>query len=361
MAAHTSGSELRIVVPLEISIRVGGAISASAPETAELAVKTSSPAKILKRGAEKLKVDQDYGNRHGYDADFISGFHLGLPEPDAELAKQVAPLRPSEPRADEGELLYEHFSVKLNKAKRMAMFTATNIDGETYLNIDRRTGLVSNEGSEAETWFQDPRVSASFYLDNTFYSEWSTYFDHGHLTRRTDPTWGTDDEAERANADTYHFTNCSPQHFRFNQSAKFWQGIERYVLEKGALSGDTPARLTVFQGPIFSDAIDHMADDVQIPSSFFKVVVWMSKTGLRSVGLVVDQLALLDEERSNLGKPRDVPIDVKQWRVPIQTIEKRTGLSFGDRVRDADTISQPEQPKVGEAQILIRAMSDLLP
>jgi len=28
----------------------------------------------------------------------------------------------------------------------------------------------------------------------------------------------------------------------------------------------------VFQGPIFDDTIDHMAGDVQIPSSFFKVL-----------------------------------------------------------------------------------------
>jgi endonuclease G, mitochondrial len=32
---------------------------------------------------------------------------------------------------------------------------------------------------------------------------------------------GTKDEAERASADTYHFTNCSPQHFRFTESTKF--------------------------------------------------------------------------------------------------------------------------------------------
>ena len=132
------------------------------------------------------------------------------------------------------------------------------------------------------------------------------------------------------------------------------------MLENGALAGDTPARLTVFQGPIFSDAVDRWAEDVQIPSSFFKVVVWKGKGGLRSVGLVVDQLALLDEERVNLGKPKDVPVDVKQWRVPIGTIEQRSGLSFGDLVRDADTISKPGQPKVGEAQFLIQAMADLL-
>ncbi len=356
---NTTGQELRIVVPLEITVRIGGAVGAAAPTISASGGEAAAP-KTLARGAEKLKIDQDYGNRDGFDPGFIPGFHIPLPEPNSDLAKQLAPLRAGEPNAAQGELKYEHFSVKLNKAKRIALFTATNIDGKTYLTVDRNSGLVTG-GPEGETWFLDPRVSAGFFLDQSFYSAWSTYFDRGHLTRRSDPTWGTDEQAERANADTFHFTNCSPQHFRFNQSAKFWQGAERYVLEKGVLAEDTPARLIVIQGPIFSDAIDRWADDVQIPSSFFKVIVWKGKTGLKSVGLVVDQLALLDEKRASLGKPKDEPVDVKQWRVAIETIEKRSGLDFGDDVRAVDTIRQPGQPTVGEAQILVRRIEDLLP
>lgn len=52
------------------------------------------------------------------------------------------------------------------------------------------------------------------------------YAGGGHLTRRNDPTWGTSDEAERANADTFHFANCTPQHLRFNETAKYWQGVD---------------------------------------------------------------------------------------------------------------------------------------
>ncbi|MGL1418995.1 DNA/RNA non-specific endonuclease, partial [Vibrio parahaemolyticus] len=91
--------------------------------------------------------------------------------------------------------------------------------------------------------FRDPRVAAGSVLEQDFYSAWSTYFDRGHLTRRSDPSWGTPEEAERANADTFHFTNCSPQHFRFNQSATYWQGLERYVLENGVLAASSKGRL----------------------------------------------------------------------------------------------------------------------
>ena len=292
---------------------------------------------------------------------FIAGVNLPLPVPSAKLAKQIAPLRPGEDNAESGELKYEHFSIKMNKAKRIAIFTATNIDGKAYLNIDRGTGEVAG-GAEGETWYKDPRVSASFFLDQSFYSDWSHLFDRGHLTRRMDPNWGTKEEAERGNADTYHFTNCSPQHFRFNESTKYWQGAEQYVLENGALSEESQNRISVFQGPIFNDAIDLWSDDVQIPSSFFKVIVWKGQSGLKSVGLVVDQRALLSEERKGGIKPKPVTsVDVSQWRVGIQTIEARTGLDFSAAVRTADTINDEAQPHVGEAQILIRSREDLLP
>jgi endonuclease G, mitochondrial len=309
-----------------------------------------------------LHLDRDYSNRAGYDRSFIPGLDLPLPQPNAALAGQIAPLREGEANADSGELKYEHFSVKMNKSKRIAVFTATNIDGATYLEVDRKTGQVSISASEGETWFKDTRISASFFLDQSFYSDWSIYFDRGHLTRRTDPTWGTNQQAERANADTFHFTNCSPQHFRFNQTTKYWQGAERYVLENGVLATDSPKRLCVFQGPIFDDRIDLWSGDVQIPSSFFKVILWKSATGPKSVGLVVDQRNLLSEPRKNLGQPHDVPaVDVSHWRLAIKSIEQRTGLDFGVTIQDADTISQERQPQVGEAQILVKSFADLLP
>jgi endonuclease G len=282
-----------------------------------------------------------------------------LPELDAQLAEQLQPLRAGERNAAKGELKYQHFSVKINRDRRMAIFTATNIDGDTYKTVDRDTGRVVSE-AEGETWYKDPRVSESSYLGQDFYSAWSTYFDRGHLTRRTDPTWGTDGKAERANADTFHLTNCSPQHFRFNQSAQYWQGLERYVLENGVLSAGEDARLCVFQGPLFDDSIDLWADDVQIPSSFWKVVAWKGAAGLKAVGLVADQLQLLSEPRSFIGQPKALQkIDVSQWRVPIATIARRAGLKFADAIVAGDTHGGQQPVPGAEAAQRIGDWSDI--
>ena len=119
----------------------------------------------------------------------------------------------------------------------------------------------------------------------------------------------------------------------------------------------------MFQGPIFDDTIDLWADDVQIPSSFWKIVVWKGEKALKAVGMVVDQLALLSEERKSLGTPQPSPsVNVSHWRVAITQIEKRTGLDFGKALRKADTIARADQPVVGEEALTlipIQALSDI--
>jgi len=358
MALEHDQDGIKLTIPLEITVRLGAGEPVAAVEARRLLRGPGVGA--LRGGSEAVRIDRDYANRDGYRPGFIKGVSLELPRPVRSLDGKVAPLRAGEAAFEKGELKYQHFSVKLHKSRRMAIFTATNIDGETYLAVDRTSGEV--RGGEGDTWYLDERVSDAYYLGRSFYRDWSTYFDRGHLTRRTDPTWGTAEEAERANADTFHLTNCSPQHFRFNQTTRYWQGAERYVLENGLLVAKPRRQVSVFQGPIFDDAVDLWADDVQIPSSFFKVIVWMSEKGLRSVGLVVDQGALLGEERVNLGTPRDVPsVDVSQWRDPIEEIERRTDLDFGEAIRAADTSRRPGQPRVGgEARRRIRSLADIL-
>lgn len=358
-----------LTLPLEITLRlllpqtVGASSDLGSAAAPVAAAPIARPARLT-RGAEAAKVDRNYDDRKGYQSDFLPGFQMPLPQPDALLARQVAPLRADQPNAAAGLLRYQHFSLKMHKTRRVAIFTATNIDGDSYRAVSRTTGKVIVNAIEADTWFKDPRISESFYLGQDFYSSTSRYFDRGHLTRRADPTWGSALEAQRANADTFHFTNCAPQHFRFNQTTPYWQGVERYILETGIAKAGPDARLCVFQGPVYDDNIDWWIDDeVQIPSSFWKVVVWRGAQGLKSVGLVVDQLQLLSEERVGLQQPQEVShVDVSVWRVPVQDIGTRCELLFDPSLVAADTIGQQVAPQPGaEAarRIRVRGFSDI--
>ncbi len=359
-----------ITVPLEITVHIGGAgltdcfnLTTLGTPIAELTAKPVAPR--LYRASESVRVDVNYANRSGYKSNFIEGFEIPLPNLSEALAGQLAPLRVDETADNRGVLDYEHFSLTMHKTRRVAIYTATNIDGGTYLKVNRKTGQIA-DSAEGDTWYKDPRISESFWLGQDFYSNCSDYFDKGHLTRRADPSWGAPEEAARANADTFHFTNCSPQHFRFNQSAQYWQGAERYVLETGLLGVQgIGSRLIVMQGPIYNDEIDLWIDnEIQIPSSFWKIVIWKGRDNLKSVGLVVDQLELLSETRRYLGQPNETPaVNVSQWRVHVADIAKRTDLIFPVNVIEADTIGQPIQPQpsaeVGIAK-RINALSDII-
>lgn len=189
MNATNPDGSVTVTVPLEITVRLasGAVPSAATSVGAALAAAGAGPVRTLTRASEAVKVDADYDNRRGYDEAFIPGNVVALPVMAASLRREIAPLRGNEAGAASGLLRYEHFSLVLHKTRRMAIFTATNIDGATYLSVDRQSGQVGD--SEGEKWFKDTRVSDAYTLNQDFYSGWSDYFDRGHLTRRTDPTW----------------------------------------------------------------------------------------------------------------------------------------------------------------------------
>ncbi|OWT71454.1 MULTISPECIES: DNA/RNA non-specific endonuclease [unclassified Achromobacter] len=243
-----------------------------------------------------------------------------------------------------------------HKARRLALFTATNIDGATWLAIDRKTGQPAAEQPEGDVWYNDSRINTTYTVGQAFYSGWSHLFDRGHLTRREDPNWGK--FATRANADTFHFTNCTPQHWKFNESIEYWQGIERYVLEKGIFDSGRDKPVTVLQGPILDDVNDLWADDVQVPSAFWKVVVWKGASGLKAVAMIADQTPLFSLQRHGAAPPpKDTPVDVLQWRASIPTIESKTGLDLSP-LREYDTVGA-DLPVVGEALMPITKWEDI--
>jgi endonuclease G len=299
--------------------------------------------------AEAKRIDRDYSNRNGFDSKFVPGIKINLGEIIQPVKSKIAALiEPAEGRAF-GELVYQNFSSVMHKVHHIAVLTATNIDGKTYIAIDRKTGEPSDQqpGAEGDTWYKDPRINESLTLTNDFYSQWSHIFDRGHLTRRNDPTWGPN--AARANVDTFHFTNCSPQHWKFNQSIEFWQGLERYVLEQGLWETGLDKRLSVLQGPLYDAPQPLFADDVEIPNAFWKIVTWKGKGGLKAVALVADQSDLLSITRQGGGQPDETArANVTEFRTTVADIAKRSGLDL-DAIAPHDT-AKDDLPHVGEAQ-----------
>src|SRR5262249_41669949 len=105
-----------------------------------------------------------------------------------------------------------------------------------------------------DQWITDDRMDSDWQIPQAFYDRWKK-LDYGHLVRRDDNCWGAPrDEVEFSNADTFHMTNCTPQHEAFNR-ARFgyhglWGRIENAISEQATRDG-TISRLCVFAGPIF--------------------------------------------------------------------------------------------------------------
>ena len=281
---------------------------------------------------EAVVPDPDYANRKGYDADFLgSGPHsVPLPVlPDDLVAQASVNSLPS--AGPDYVIPYNHFSVVVNGPRRIAFFTAVNVDGASSMRLKR----------EKDRWFVDPRIPAEEQTDESVYK--NNPLDRGHLVRRLDPAWGTSrEEAKLCNDDTFHFTNCSPQHEDFNQNQTTWAGLEDYVLEN---ADNLNFRVTVFTGPVF-EANDDQFAGVQLPREFWKVVAMVKESGdlsatayLLSQAELIAGLEVMPEEFS-YGAYRT-------YQVPVRKIEERTRVSFGT-LANFDPLGSLEAASAGE-------------
>ena len=152
----------------------------------------------------------------------------------------------------------------------------------------------------------------------------------------------------RADADTFHFVNCTPQVGFFNtgatsgrpgrQGGRLWRDIEDYVLDNAV---EEDARVLVFTGPVFRDDDppwrENIVADFKVPMRFWKIVVWRAGNGLRATSLIADQSAYIGRmPERHLAEDYNDFSDVRDFRTSVRHIESLTGIDFGEEVRRAD-------------------------
>lgn len=262
---------------------------------------------------EAISIDPNYANRPGYQANFLGGGNkqVNLPQLSDAMKTQAAVNQLTGSPTNPFELKYHHSSIVMNKVRRLAFFTAVNIDGKKSKSPDR----------EDDRWFYDPRIKKEEQCGNELYK--NNPLDRGHLVRRLDPAWGDDDQMVKvANDDTFHWTNCSPQHERFNQGDNLWAGLEDYILNNAA---NKDFKASVFTGPVFAND-DTVYRGVKIPKQYWKVVAMVkSDNKLSATAYIVSQKSLI----ANL-EAEFVFGQFKTFQVSIETVEQLTGLRFGN-------------------------------
>lgn len=348
-ASPGHGRRVSIEIPLRVTIELG----AVAAEAASLGVPPGAESAALERMVEPAH-DPDYGNRRGYREGFLEGRTVPMPRPvNPDL---LAPLKSGGSRLD-----YQHFSVLMHRQRRIAWITASNINREDRLRKPEsgrdytRKGLGGLGPSDSERWFEDTRIDRRYQLPDAFFTQDGGAFDKGHIVRREDVAWGTSyEEVVRANGDTFHVTNCSPQVAQFNQSARGednWGDLENLVF-----AGAAQERLCVFAGPVLAPDDETFVGRgrdgdvlrVRIPSRYWKVIVSATPTGIAAHGFVLEQ------DLSGIELEFVVAENFRRLQVPLSAIEESAGVDFGDELRTADTFESEEGVDLAEHGGLVR-------
>jgi endonuclease G len=156
--------------------------------------------------------------------------------------------------------------------------------------------------------------------------------------------------ADRAGADTFHYTNAAPQEHVYNSET--WGNLEDFVL---ARADQRKQKATVLTGPILRPDDSFYGEGLkggpwQIPWSFWKICVFKRPDGTPSVtGFIVEQSStiapIFEMTRYSLHSVDEARV----FQRPIKLIEELTGLDFGvlrkmDRMGSVETTA-PESSR----------------
>jgi endonuclease G len=320
-----SMNSITVTIPIRVHIEVG------APESANMTAPAPSPGrKGADRAGEFAEVlneapPQSYIGREGYQRDFLDPAVI-VPLP-AIIRDSGKILEFDFAGEKQTELRYEHFSVVMNRERRLCFFSAVNIDGKHPAKSPR------------PGWQWDSRISKEFQIKDECYGN-PPKFSRGHMTRREDPIWGPPDEAALGNKDSMHVTNTVPQMQAFN--APVWLELEDYALKNAKKD---KMRISVITGPVFSED-DPDRFGVLIPIFFWKIIVFIhDQTGkLSATGYVMDQKDFVSENEFVFGR-------LKTYQRSLKSIEEMAGLSFQD-LTEHDRFEEPESGVVPELRSL---------
>ena len=282
-----------------------------------------------------------YADRDGFDPHFLGRGRLTVPLPKLNRLQVAA----AAPVSGGGQVLnYRHFSVVMNAKRRLAYYSAVNIDGSQLWSIRRGE----------DRWVIDSRIDEEHQVDNVLYKGRHNDFDRGHLVRRLDPVWDDRDTATQAMEDTFHYTNAAPQHRKLNR--RIWLKLEDHILEH---TDDKDLKISVLAGPIFgpNDPV-HRPTNLPVPRAFWKVIASVGRRGRRRRGLQVQAFILPQDhliDHNDLEAATGIPSEAifgtgfETSQVTVAELERLTGLDF-QNLRDADTFGQsPDVEEIAES------------
>lgn len=154
----------------------------------------------------------------------------------------------------------------------------------------------------------DPKVK-------TGSADWRNYkksgYDKGHLCPAADMKF-----SEKAFDDTFFTSNISPQTHDFNDGV--WNRLEQKVRYWTSKYND----LYIITGGVLKDDLKRIGKErVAVPDYFYKVLVYKSNGNYQMIGFLVPH--------------NDSDLPLYKFAVPVDTIEKMTGIDFFPELEDS--------------------------
>lgn len=170
----------------------------------------------------------------------------------------------------------------------------------------KRSRMVSND-FQRPYFIEDPKV-------RTKSADWRNYrksgYDKGHLCAAGDMRY-----SKKAFDETFYTSNISPQEHSFNEGV--WNRLEQKV-RYWASKYDG---IYVVTGGVLTNNLETIGyEDVSVPNYFYKVLLDNSRGEYKMIGFLVP------------AEDSDEPL--YKFVVPVDTIEKMTGINFYPKLED---------------------------
>lgn len=334
----TNNDNVTIEVPLRITISLGrpGTIyadrSGRGPDIDDGGAAGAVGGGDDGDGSDDFEVGESTGS--GYESGFLSE---AVPVPG--LPKKLAD---DTFKVNGTQLInYTHFSVCQSMSRRLPRFVAWNIDGGNMKSLSRK-GIK---------FILDSRVPKKYQAGNELYAD--NKYDRGHVARRADLNWGPLPEAERANRDSFFFTNMTPQHEAFNQSGKggLWGELENAIFEDVKVD---KLKISVIAGPIFRNS-DKKYRDVKIPADFWKLIAFHDEDAdeFKVAAYIISQKDLV------FGDEGKVDDEFHLYQVSLSKLAEETDLDF-DEIAEFDSMDLNRESLEGSGMREVTGRIDII-
>lgn len=194
---------------------------------------------------------------------------------------------------------HQHYKLSYNEPFEQAEWVAYML----------KKGHLTYDDRKRPYFIEDPKV-------RTKSADWRNYkgsgYDRGHLCPAGDRRF-----SKQAYNETFYTSNISPQNREFN--AGVWNRLELQIRQWAKKYGT----LFVVTGGVLEDGLEEIGEeDVDVPRYYYKIVA-------KGQGKNIDMIGFL-----MLGEESSKPL--QRFTVPVDRIEKMTGIDFFEKLQDDD-------------------------